>query len=120
MEDFDETRLGSAVQVADQGIAILMPSDEATGPRIAYVNDGFCNLYGVTREEIVGNTVVSFAIVERHHAILTDMMQHFYENEPFDAEATAQRKDAPDFDLHLPLLPSGPFPHPTHLVPFPP
>jgi diguanylate cyclase (GGDEF)-like protein/PAS domain S-box-containing protein len=118
MDEFDESLLGSAVQVADQGIAILMPSDEATGPRIAYVNDGFCNLFGVTREEVVGNTVESFGIVERHHAILTDMMQHIYENEPFDGEATAQRKDATEFEVDLHLVPVGDFGEPTHWVAF--
>jgi diguanylate cyclase (GGDEF)-like protein/PAS domain S-box-containing protein len=118
MEEFDESLLGSAVEVADQGIAILMPSDEATGPRIAYVNDGFCHLFGVTREEVVGNTVESFGIVERHHAILTDMMQHLYENEPFDGEATAQRKDATEFELDLHLVPVGDFGEPTHWVAF--
>jgi diguanylate cyclase (GGDEF)-like protein/PAS domain S-box-containing protein len=118
MDEFDESLLGSAVEVADQGIAILMPSDEATGPRIAYVNDGFCHLFGVTREEVVGNTVESFGIVERHHAILTDMMQHIYENEPFDGEATAQRKDATEFELDLHLVPVGDFGEPTHWVAF--
>jgi len=28
--------------VAGQGIAILTPAVEALGPRIAFVNDGFC------------------------------------------------------------------------------
>src|SRR5258705_13889184 len=105
MDEFDESLLGSAVQVADQGIAILMPSDEPTGPRIAYVNDAFCHLFGVTREEVVGNTVESFGIVQRHHAILTDLMQQLYENEPFDGEATAERKDLTEFELDLHVVP---------------
>jgi diguanylate cyclase (GGDEF)-like protein/PAS domain S-box-containing protein len=118
MQEFDESLIGSAVEVADHGIVILIPSDEATGPRIAFVNDGFCHLFGVTREEVVGNTVVSFGIVERHHAILTDMMQHFYKNEPFDGEATAQRKDGAEFELDLHLVPVGDFGDPTHWVAF--
>ena len=118
MHEFDESLIGSAVEVADQGIAILMPSDEATGPRIAYVNDGFCQLFGVTREEIVGNTVLSFGIVERHHAILTDLMQHIYEQETFDGEATAERKDGTEFELDLHVVPVGDIGEPTHWVAF--
>jgi diguanylate cyclase (GGDEF)-like protein/PAS domain S-box-containing protein len=118
MNDFDDRLLGSAVQVAEQGIAILIPADEATGPRIAYVNDGFCNLYGVTREEIVGTTVASFGIVDRHHAILTGLMKHIYENEPFDGEATARRKDGAEFEVDLQLVPVGDFGEPTHWVAF--
>ncbi|HEY8132752.1 MAG TPA: PAS domain-containing protein, partial [Thermoanaerobaculia bacterium] len=90
----DELRLlSSVVQVAGQGIAILTPTHEATGPRIVFANDGFCNLYGLTADEVVGQTLVRFGIVERHQAIFDDMLQHVYENEAFDAEAAAKRKD---------------------------
>ena len=34
--------LGSAIHVTGEGIAILTPAVEAVGPRIAFVNDGFC------------------------------------------------------------------------------
>ncbi len=61
--------LGSAVHVASQGIAILTPAVEALGPRIAFVNDGFCAIFGRAREEIIGETPVAFGIVDRHHAI---------------------------------------------------
>src|SRR5512140_2773401 len=47
----DQLRLiGSAVNVTGDGIAILTPAVEAIGPRVAFVNDGFCALYGLTRE----------------------------------------------------------------------
>ena len=44
--------LGSAIYVSGQGIAILTPAVEAVGPRVSFVNDGFCALYGRDREEI--------------------------------------------------------------------
>ena len=34
--------LGSAIHVTAEGIAIMTPAVEAVGPRIAFVNDGFC------------------------------------------------------------------------------
>ena len=66
----DQLRLlGSAVRVAGQGIAILTPAVEALGPRIAFVNDGFCAIYGRTREEIIGQTPVASASSSRQQAI---------------------------------------------------
>jgi diguanylate cyclase (GGDEF)-like protein/PAS domain S-box-containing protein len=97
--------LSSAVQVAGEGIAILTPTNEATGPRIVFANDSFCDLYGVTRDEVVGQSLVSLGIVERHQAIFADMMQHVYEGEAFDAEAAAQRKDGSEFELDVQIVP---------------
>src|ERR1700737_2554441 len=115
----DELRLlGSAFQVAGQGIAILTPSDEATGPRIAFVNHGFCNIYGVTPAEIIGKTVVTFGIVERHQAIFTDMLQHIFNHEIFDGEATAHRKDGGEFELDLQVIPVEDSGRLTHWVAF--
>ena len=61
--------LGSAIYVSGQGIAILTPAVEAAGPRVAFVNDGFCTLYGRDRSEIIGQTPEVFGIVERHGAM---------------------------------------------------
>ena len=104
--DSDALRLfGSAVEVADYGIVILTPADDATGPRISLVNKGFCSLYGVTPDDVVGQPVVAFGIVERHQAIFSDMMQHLFDQEVFDAEATARRNDGSEFDLDLQIVP---------------
>ncbi|MFP5246344.1 MAG: hypothetical protein ACLGH0_06585, partial [Thermoanaerobaculia bacterium] len=48
--------LGSAIHVTGEGIAIMTPAVEAVGPRIAFVNDGFCTMYGRRREDIIGQT----------------------------------------------------------------
>src|SRR6266852_295007 len=101
-----ETRLlSSAVQVACQGIAILSPAEEAIGPRILFVNAGFCNLYGVEKNEVLHKTLAAFGIVERHQAIFKDMLEHLFDNEAFDAEVTARRKDGSEFELDLQIVP---------------
>src|ERR1043166_1976600 len=97
--------LGTAVHVSAHGIAILTPAVEADGPRIAFVNDGFCALYGRGREEIIGQTPVAFGIVDRQSAISSSLLQHVFEHRPFVAEATAQRKDGSEFELDLELVP---------------
>jgi diguanylate cyclase (GGDEF)-like protein/PAS domain S-box-containing protein len=115
----DQLRLlGSAVRVAGQGIAILTPAVEALGPRIAFVNDGFCAIYGRRREEIIGETPVAFGIVDRHHAIFDSLLQHVFARKAFVAEATAQRRDGHEFELDLQLVPVEDGGQLTHWVAF--
>jgi diguanylate cyclase (GGDEF)-like protein/PAS domain S-box-containing protein len=110
--------LGSAVRVAGQGIAILTPAVEALGPRIAFVNDGFCAIYGRPREEIIGETPVAFGIVDRHHAIFDSLLQHVFARKAFSAEATAQKRDGHEFELDLQLVPVEDGGQLTHWVAF--
>src|SRR6476659_10060282 len=77
--------LGTAVHVSSHGIAFL--------------NDGFCTLYGRGRDEIIGQTPVAFGIVERQEAIFVSLLQHVFEHRAFAAEATAQRMDGSEFEL---------------------
>jgi len=115
----DQLRLlGSAVRVAGQGIAIMTPAVEALGPRIAFVNDGFCAIYGRPREEIIGETPVAFGIVERHQAIFHSLLQHVFARQAFAAEATAQRKDGQEFELEMQLVPVEDGGQLTHWVAF--
>jgi diguanylate cyclase (GGDEF)-like protein/PAS domain S-box-containing protein len=116
--EFDLRLLGSAVQAAGQGIAILVPDEDAAGPRIAFVNNGFCAMYGIAPADVVGTTVVSFGIVERHQAIFTDMVHHIFNQEPFDAEVTARRKDGAEFELDLQVIPVADASAPMHWVAF--
>jgi len=110
--------IGSAVRVAGQGIAILTPAVEATGPRIAFVNEGFCVMYGCTREEVIGQTSMAFGIIERHEAIMAEMLDHMFEQQQFEAEATARRKDGTEFELDMQLIPVAEAGEITHWVAF--
>ncbi|HKO56221.1 MAG TPA: EAL domain-containing protein, partial [Thermoanaerobaculia bacterium] len=110
--------LGTAVHVMGEGIAILTPAVEALGPRIAFVNDSFCALYGLGREEVIGQTPVIFGVVERHQAIFDALLHHVFEGRPFDAEATARRKDGREFELQVQLVPVEDGGQLTHWVAF--
>lgn len=110
--------LGSAVRVAGQGIAILTPAVEAIGPRVAFVNDGFLALYGFTREEVIGQTPQIFGIVDRHSDIVEDLLDHVFDREAFEAEATARRKNGSEFELDLQLTPVEDGGELTHWVAF--
>ena len=110
--------LGSAVRVSGQGIAILTPAVETIGPRIAFVNEGFCGMYGVQREEVIGQTPAIFGIVERQHAIFEDLLDHVFDSELFEAEVTARRSDGSEFELDLQLVPVEDGGELTHWVAF--
>ncbi|HEY0142300.1 MAG TPA: EAL domain-containing protein [Thermoanaerobaculia bacterium] len=110
--------LGTAVHVTGEGIAILTPAVEALGPRIAFVNDGFCAIYGRRREDVIGQTPQIFGIVERHQAIFDSLLQHVFEYRPFQAEATARRADGREFELELRLAPVEDAGTLTHWVAF--
>ncbi|MGZ5432323.1 MAG: putative bifunctional diguanylate cyclase/phosphodiesterase [Thermoanaerobaculia bacterium] len=110
--------LGSAVRVTGEGIAILTPAVEAVGPRIAFVNDGFCAIYGLRREDIIGQTPQIFGIVDRQSAIVDSLLQHVFEQRPFEAEATARKKNGTEFELDLQLVPVEDGGQLTHWVAF--
>ena len=110
--------LGSAIHVAGLGIAILTPAVEAIGPRIAFVNDGFLELYGYQRSDVIGQTPVVFGIVEEHEAILSSLLEHVFAHKPFDGEATARGKDGREFEIDIHLVPVGDGGQLTHWVAF--
>ncbi|HYI10186.1 MAG TPA: EAL domain-containing protein [Thermoanaerobaculia bacterium] len=110
--------LGSAIHVTTEGIAIMTPAVEAVGPRIAFVNDGFCAIYRRRRDQIIGETPRIFGIVDRDHSILDALLQHVFEHRPFEAEATATRADGSEFELDLQLVPILDAGQLTHWVAF--
>src|SRR4051794_19226854 len=115
----DQLRLlGSAVHVSHHGIAILTPAVEAVGPRIAFVNDGFCTMYGRDREEVIGQTIELLGIVDRHAQTVRELLDHVFDRLPFSAEATARRKDGTEFELDLDLVPVQDDGQLTHWVAF--
>lgn len=97
--------LGSALRVTADGIAILTPAVEAVGPRIAFVNDGFCSMFGVPREHIIGQTPSIFGIVERQQSIYDALLRHVFEHRAFETEVTARRANGQEFELSMELVP---------------
>ena len=110
--------IGSAVRVAGQGIAILTPAVESIGPRIAFVNEGFCTMFGRNREEVIGQTPAVFSIIEKHQDIADDLLDHIFDLEPFEAEVTARRKDGSEFELDMQFIPVEAEGQHTHWVAF--
>lgn len=101
----DDHLLATAVRVSGQGVAIFTPALEAIGPRIRFVNDAFCAMYGVTSDSVVGQPLVTLHIVERQQGIMNDLLDHVFEGEPFEAEATARRADGTEFEIDFEMTP---------------
>ena len=110
--------LGSALRVTGEGIAILTPAVEALGPRIAFVNDSFCAIYGLSREQVIGETPQIFGIADRQRSIADALLQHVFEGRAFEAEATARRANGTEFELDLQLVPVEDGGQLTHWVAF--
>ena len=110
--------LGSAIRVTAEGIAILTPAVEAEGPRIAFVNDGFCAMFGRRPDEIIGQTPLAFGIVERQQSIYDALLQHVFEHRAFEAECTARRANGAEFELDLQLVPVSDAGQITHWIAF--
>jgi diguanylate cyclase (GGDEF)-like protein/PAS domain S-box-containing protein len=110
--------LGSAIHVAGLGIAILTPAVEEIGPRIAFVNDGFLDLYGYERADVIGQSPVVFGFLEEHEAIFDSLLEHVFAHQPFDGEASVRRKDGGVFDIDVHLVPVDDGSELTHWVAF--
>jgi diguanylate cyclase (GGDEF)-like protein/PAS domain S-box-containing protein len=110
--------LGSAVRVSGEGIAILTPAVEATGPRVAYVNDGFCQMYGVMRQEVLGQTPIVFRFIEEQQSMYDALLDNVFDGQLFEAEATACRKDGTQFEVDLQLVPVRENDQITHWIAF--
>src|SRR5579859_2730355 len=102
----EEARLlAGAVEFAPDGLALLRPTAEPTGPEFSFVNEALCRMYGVRREEILDQNLAALRIIDRHQAIADDMLGHVFEGESFNAEVTARRKDGTEFEIDLQLVP---------------
>lgn len=110
--------LASSVHVSAQGIAILTPAVESLGPRVAFVNEGFCAIYGRRREDIIGETLQAFGIAASHSSILTSMLNHIFEGRAFRCEVTALRADRTEFDAEIEVVPVADGGQLTHWVTF--
>ncbi|HEX2835050.1 MAG TPA: EAL domain-containing protein [Thermoanaerobaculia bacterium] len=97
--------LGSAIRVTAEGIALLTPAVEAVGPRIAFVNDGFCSMFQRRREDLIGQTPIIFGIVDRQQSIYDALLRHVFEHRAFEAEVTARRANGQEFELDMELVP---------------
>lgn len=111
--------LGSAVQIANEGIAIMTPAVEERGPRIVFVNDGFCRMTGLLREQVIGETPEVLALESGDEHLHERLLDHLFRKLPFRGEAVATRGDGSNYAIELHVVPvAGENGELTHWVAF--
>src|SRR6056297_1583853 len=77
---------------------------EEPGPKIVYVNDGFTNMPGSTREEVLGKTPRILQGEKTDRAVLDKLKERLKEGKAFFGHTVNYRKDGSEFinqwDIH--------------------
>lgn len=96
--------LESAIRNDYDSILITELNLEKPGPRIVYVNDGFCKMTGYTREEVIGKTPRILQGPKTDRGVLDKLKQRLKEGQAFFGQAVNYRKDGTEFvnqwDIH--------------------
>jgi len=109
IEERDETEqnlelLESAIRSDYDSILITELKLEKPGPRIVYVNDGFCKMTGYSKEEVIGKTPRILQGPKTDREVLDKLKERLWEGQSFFGQAVNYRKDGSEFinqwDIH--------------------
>ena len=96
--------LESAIRSDYDSIIITELNLEKPGPKIVYVNDGFCKMTGYSREEVIGKTPRILQGPKTDREVLDKLKRRLREGQSFFGQAVNYRKDGSEFinqwDIH--------------------
>jgi len=96
--------LESAIRSDYDSILITELTLEKPGPRIVYVNDGFCEMTGYSKEEVIGKTPRILQGPKTDREVLDKLKNRLKEGQSFFGQAINYRKDGSEFvnqwDIH--------------------
>lgn len=95
----------SAVENAAEGIVIMIPGPGGADPSVVFVNDGYCRVTGMSREEVLGDSPHIFNVSESDRAVLEALLHPYCQGRPFEGEAVAHRKNGAQYTLELFVVP---------------
>jgi len=102
----DQLRLiGSVVETASDGILILTPAAEETGPRIAYANDAFSSITGIERRRAVAESLNVLDLATGDRPLLDDLLTAIFAGESFQGESVAFRSDGSEYTAEISAAP---------------
>ena len=102
----DQLRLiGSVVETAADGILILTPAVEESGPRIAFANEAFTRITGITRRSAMAETLAVLQLARGDRPLLDDLLTAIFAGEPFQGESVAFRGDGSEYTAELSAAP---------------
>lgn len=109
--------LESATSEGYESIMITELNLEEPGPRIVYVNDGFCEMTGYTKEEVIGKTPRILQGSKTDREVLERLRERLSNGRCFFGHTVNYRKDGSEFinqwDIHPLTDEQG---NPTHWV----
>lgn len=96
--------LESAIRNDYDSILITDLNLEKPGPKIVYVNDGFCKMTGYSKEEVIGKTPRILQGPKTDRAVLDRLKSKLTNGQSFFGQAVNYRKDGSEFvnqwDIH--------------------
>lgn len=96
--------LESAIRSDYDSILITELNLEKPGPKIVYVNDGFCEMTGYSKEEVIGKTPRILQGPKTDREVLDRLKRRLKEGRSFFGQAINYRKDGSEFvnqwDIH--------------------
>lgn len=115
-----ERRLALLESATSEGYESIMITElnlEEPGPRIVYVNDGFCAMTGYAKEEVIGKTPRILQGPETDREVLERLKERLSNGRCFFGQTVNYRKDGSEFinqwDIHPLTDEQG---NPTHWV----
>ena len=102
----DQLRLiGTVVETAADGILILTPAVEETGPRIAFANEAFARITGMARRNAIAQPLNILNLARGDRPLLDDLMIAIFAGEPFQGESLAFRDDGSEYSAEVSAAP---------------
>jgi len=96
--------LEAAIRNDYDSILITELNLEKPGPKIVYVNEGFCKMTGYSKEEVIGKTPRILQGPKTDRAVLDKLKYKLVEGQSFFGQAINYRKDGTEFvnqwDIH--------------------
>jgi len=96
--------LESAIENDYDSILITEIELEKPGPKIVYVNDGFCKMTGYSKDEVLGKTPRILQGPKTDRAVLDKLKRRLGQGKSFFGKAVNYRKDGSEFinqwDIH--------------------
>ena len=96
--------LEAAIRSDYDSILITDLNLEKPGPKIVYVNDGFCKMTGYSKEEVIGKTPRILQGPKTDQEVLEKLKKRLSEGQSFFGQTVNYRKDGSEFinqwDIH--------------------